>query len=89
MSAATIVKSRRLSDQELKILNENSISVRGRGLFLGGSVTKYSDGRCVATYAMDNENVANVNAPKIGEKMLELFDFIDEVERDGIIVAKR
>ena len=89
MSATTIVKHRRLSEKEVRTLNENCISVRGRALFFGGSIIKYSDDRCVATYAMDNENVAKVNAKKIGEKMLELFDYIDEVEHDGIIIAKR
>ena len=87
--STTIVSSRVLSKEEIKILNENSISVRGRGLFFGGSVDKYSDGRCVGRYALDDEHGAKVNAPAIGKKMLELFDFIDEVWHDGGCVAKR
>lgn len=88
MSNATIVEFRRLSDEEIKTLNLNKKRICAN-LFVGGSITKYSDGKCVATFGLDNEYVAKVNALKIGELILSLFDFVDEVQKDGITIAKR
>ena len=86
---AKIVNSRKLTEEEMLVLNTKIIKVGPQYRLIGGSVSMYDDGRNVATFATMASHVTVANATIIGELMLSLMDNIDEVHHDCRIVAVR
>lgn len=82
-------QTRCYNKNEVMELNFHTRSCRGREMIVGGGFSYDSDGKCVATFSLDPETKNQENAQKIGEKILELWPFVDRVEHDCKIVSKR
>lgn len=83
----TMVDFRRFTDEELFKLNLKRLRICPN-MFVGGSIIRYSDGSNVATFGLDDEWVAKSNAKQIGKLILELFPYVDAVEKDGIVITR-
>lgn len=87
--SAKAISTRKLSKEEIEKVNSKIIEIGPKLRLFGGSITKYDDDTCEATFASEYEYGAKVNAEKIGALMLKLFDYVDRVNHDGRIVACR
>ena len=82
-------ETRCYNSKEKMDLNFHTRSCRGREMIVGGGFFYDPEGKCVATFSLDPEPKNEENAKKIGEKILELWSFVDRVEHDCKIVIER
>lgn len=89
MSTAKVISSRKISEKEMELVNSKILKIGPQLRLFGGSITKYDNGKCIATFATEAYDVNQPNASSIGELMLSLMDYIDEVQHNGVTVAVR
>lgn len=85
---AKIIDSRRLSMEEIRLVNNHMKKIGHQYDLFGGSICTYDDGKRVATFASSASYVSDATARTIGELMLSVLE-IDKVEHNGYTVASK